>query len=55
MEKNDRKTNNTPLFINLFLYYNTATTIFMNGFFSFMLSLATVYKLGAPVSPILLR
>ncbi|GAA5802532.1 hypothetical protein HPULCUR_007999 [Helicostylum pulchrum] len=26
----------------------------MSGFFSFMLSLATVYKLGSPVSPILL-
>ncbi|CAO3656901.1 unnamed protein product [Mucor hiemalis] len=34
--------------------YSLATTIFMSGFFSFMLSLATVHKLGAPVSPILL-
>ncbi|OAD07314.1 hypothetical protein MUCCIDRAFT_33890 [Mucor lusitanicus CBS 277.49] len=34
--------------------YTLATTIFMSGFFSFMLSLATVYKLGAPVSPVLL-
>ncbi|KAI8047779.1 hydroxymethylglutaryl-coenzyme A reductase-domain-containing protein [Thamnidium elegans] len=34
--------------------YTLATTIFMSGFFSFMLSLATVYKLGSPVNPILL-
>ncbi|KAI9475704.1 MAG: hydroxymethylglutaryl-CoA reductase [Benjaminiella poitrasii] len=31
-----------------------ATTILMSGFFSFMFSLITVYKLGIPVDPILL-
>ncbi|CEP17267.1 hypothetical protein [Parasitella parasitica] len=34
--------------------YTLATTIFMSGFFSFMLALVTAYKLGAPVNPILL-
>lgn len=46
------KTNKSNI---IFPFFIVATTIFMNGFFSFMLSLATVYKLGAPVSPILLR